>query len=48
MRAELRRIQDERARVKTLQDEAYGRMVSARNEIRDKSRTWGDNRCGFL
>lgn len=44
MRAELRGIQDERARIKGLQDEAYGRIVGARNQARDKSRVWGDNR----
>ena len=44
MRAELRGIQEERARIKGLQDEAYGRIVGARNQARDKSRVWGDNR----
>jgi hypothetical protein len=44
VRAELRGIQDERSRIKGLQDEAYGRIVGARNQARDKSRVWGDNR----
>jgi hypothetical protein len=44
VRAELRGIQEERVRIKGLQDEAYGRIVGARNQARDKSRVWGDNR----
>ena len=47
VRAELKKISDERQRVKALQDEAYGRIVGARNEKRDKSRVWGDNRLVF-
>ena len=47
VRAELKKISDERQRVKALQDEAYGRIVGARNEKRDKSRVWGDNRLAF-
>jgi hypothetical protein len=47
VRAELRGIQDERARIKGLQDEAYGRIVGARNQARDKSRVWGDNRWAW-
>jgi len=45
VRTQLRGIQDERQRIKGLQDEAYQRMVGARNEQRGRSRTWGDNRC---
>ena len=45
MRAEMKKISDERARVKAMQDETYLRMRSLKSDKYGKTKVWGENRC---
>jgi len=46
VRAEMKKISDERARVKAMQDETYLRMRSLKSDKYGKTKVWGENRCG--
>ena len=48
MRAEMKKISDERARVKAMQDETYLRMRSLKSDKYGKTKVWGENRCEAL
>ncbi len=45
VRAEMKKISDERARVKAMQDETYARMRSLKSDKYGKTKVWGENRC---
>ena len=44
----MKKISDERARVKAMQDETYTRMRSLKSDKYGKTKVWGENRCGGL
>lgn len=45
VRAEMKKISDERTRVKGLQDDTYTRMRTLKTDKYGKTKVWGENRC---
>lgn len=43
--AEMKKISDERVRVKGIQDETYVRMRLLKTDKYGKTKVWGENRC---
>ena len=44
----MKKISDERARVKGLQDDTYARMRTLKSDKYGKTKVWGENRCGTV
>ena len=41
----MKKISDERARVKGMQDDTYARMRALKSDKYGKTKVWGENRC---